>query len=384
MTFFVVIPLFIHTVVLYFREYQRDIEDVRKFLNLIRLDTVDSLEEVITEKKRLLNELPLEDLRIFQGEKIASDSSKTPFFTRVDSEKSLLWVGKNFSESEAEGLPIALDSWVEKWKYLEQYEYPLFITMRDQNGELVAGQAFDSQEKRVLVQQNIAGTGLILRLWVPLKAIRQYEINYYAFSVLSLLILVGLIGGGSAIVFVRRLAKPFDALCHTMERVSEGAIHVRYQPDKMGFELNMLGEQFNQTLDELLKRTEEVEKERIKRERLAQELKIGHEIQRSMLPASLPSFSGLDVAPGYIAAQEVSGDFYDLFQIDPHRLLFVVADSAGKGISACLYSLGFRSALRAFARSSRDLTEIVQKANELLMLDTADSGFFYHSLARSL
>ena len=175
---------------------------------------------------------------------------------------------------------------------------------------------------------------------------------------------------------MRRMAKPFKALCHTMQRVSEGALHVRYPSDEMGYEINALGEQFNTTLDELLRRTKEAEQERLNRESLLQELKIGHQIQRSMLPVSLPELPGLDVAPGYLAAHEVSGDFYDLFPLDDHRFLFVVADSAGKGISACLYSLGFRSALRAFAVAGNSLSNIIQQANDLLLLDTGDSGFF--------
>jgi sigma-B regulation protein RsbU (phosphoserine phosphatase) len=115
---------------------------------------------------------------------------------------------------------------------------------------------------------------------------------------------------------------------------------------------------------------------KIERERLAQELKIGREIQLSMLPASLPEYPGLDLSPGYLAALEVSGDFYDLFPLDDHRLLFVVADSAGKGIPACLYSLGFRSALRSFAVSGASLSEMVRQSNDLLLLDTGESGFF--------
>ncbi len=378
MTLFVVLPLVVHTVFLYFREYQGDIDTVNIFLNIVRRDKVDFFQQVIAEKKGLLSESPIEDLHQFGAKNIPSEPNVPVdgFFTRVDLQNHAFWVGKNFSSGEAIGFPVHLDEWIEKWRYLEKYEYPLFMTIQDQKGELVAGRAFNSAEKRVVVQEQIGDTGLILKLSVPESAIQVQELKYHAFSVMSLLVFVGLLGGGGVILFARRIAKPFEALCHVMERVSEGAVHVRYEPDKMGFEINTLGKQFNQTLDELLKRTEEVEKERIKREKLAQELKIGHAIQLSMLPASLPSFSGLDVAPGYIAAQEVSGDFYDLFQIDSDRLLFVVADSAGKGISACLYSLGFRSALRAFAGSSRFLAEIVQRANELLMLDTADSGFF--------
>lgn len=381
MTLLIVIPLFIHTIFLYLREYQGDINTVRIFLSLVRQDKVQFLEEIISEKQQMLENLTLDldphQIEIFHAEEIAPSfpEKKSPFFTRVNWEKHWLWVGRNVSPKTALGLSIDLDYWLSQWKYLEQYSFPLFIEICNEEGRILCGSS-SPEEKNVIEQEKIDDSELFLRLSVPLKAVQHYEISYYAYSVFTLIVLIGALGGGAVILFARRISKPFKDLCQTMERVSEGKIHCRYRIDPMGFEINTLGERFNQTLDELLKRTQEVEKEKIHRERLAQQLKIGHEIQKSMLPASLPTFSGLDLAPGYAAALEVSGDLYDFFQIDSDRILCLVADCAGKGIPACLYSLGFRSALRAFAKIGKNLSEIVKRANELLILDTAESGFF--------
>ena len=377
-TILLVLPLFIHTSILYIREYKSDIATVKNLLKIAQGGRVELFQELIEEKGKILDYLSthLDQIEVFEAEGIDPNSESDPIFTRIDPDQHLLWVGKNINETEAIGIPLQLDEWVSKWQYLKKFQYPIVISLKDQNGSLVAGDALDLKQKWITVQTEVPQAHLVLELSVPLLAIQRYEIGYYSFSVFTLVILIGLVGGGIAFVFTRRIAKPFEALCKTMERVSEGAVHARYSPDEMGFEINALGEQFNLTLDELLKRTEEAERERIDRERLAQELKIGREIQLSMLPKDLPPFPGLDLAPGYLAAQEVSGDFYDLFPIDSHRLLFVVADSAGKGIPACLYSLGFRSALRAFALEGSSISEIVRQANDLLILDTGDSGFF--------
>ena len=56
MTFFVVLPLFIHTFFLYFREYQEDVGMVKTFLELIARAATESLEEVTKEKKTGLGE----------------------------------------------------------------------------------------------------------------------------------------------------------------------------------------------------------------------------------------------------------------------------------------------------------------------------------------
>jgi len=377
----IVLPLFVHTVFLYFLEYQADINNVRTFLTVFLQAETSHLEEIIQEQKKTIESLDPSSLKP-QGKALGvqqiSSSSKEQqsFFTRVDPEKHLLWVGKNGIDGKALGLSIDLAAWISGLNYLKQYQFPVFASLQDAKGGLLVGRLPNAEEKQMLVQSEVGDTGLKFELAVPVKAIQLYEIRYYAFSVFTLLVLIGVVGGVAVYFFAKRLAKPFDELCRTMQRVSDGAIHARYRSDEMGFEINTLGEQFNQTLDELLKSTQEAQTEKVHRERLAQQLKIGHEIQRSMLPASLPTFSGVDLAPGYVAALEVSGDFYDLFQIDSDTLLCVVADCSGKGISACLYSLGFRSALRAFAKAAGDLSEILKKANDLLILDTGDSGFF--------
>ena len=96
----------------------------------------------------------------------------------------------------------------------------------------------------------------------------------------------------------------------------------------------------------------------------------------SMLPSEIPELKELDIATGFIPAKEVGGDFYDLFMPKDKKLVVSIADTSGKGISACLYSLGIRSMLRSFCSITQNLHEIIKKANELFMKDTKDTGTF--------
>ncbi len=190
----------------------------------------------------------------------------------------------------------------------------------------------------------------------------------------ALFLLILALGGSITWWLVRRMAKPLKSLNNVMARVEEGHMHARFQKDLFGFEINALGEHFNRTLDALIEQMEEVKKERLGRERLLSELKIGHEIQKSILPKKLPAFPGLKIAAGFVAATEVAGDFYDLFEQE--NLMISIGDASGKGISACLYAFLLRSMLRAFSSTSSDLKEIIQKTNSLFCQDTGDSGYF--------
>src|SRR3990167_2951711 len=251
--------------------------------------------------------------------------------------------------------------------------FPTSLAFIGKNGEVLAGV---KQETPFYVEEPIAQTSMSLYLSISTEVVSQLSKTSYFFHFLFLFFFIAIVGGAIVAIITRRIARPFNMLCDTMRRVSEGAFHARYVPDRMGFEINVLGQQFNETLDQLLFTQEEAEKERIGRERLAQELKIGHEIQVNLLPTHLPQFKGLDVFAGFVPSREVGGDFYDLFSIHGGKLLIAIADTAGKGVSACLYSLGLRSMLRALASTGKSLSEIVLEANRLFWQDARDSSMF--------
>jgi len=86
-------------------------------------------------------------------------------------------------------------------------------------------------------------------------------------------------------------------------------------------------------------------------------------LQRSLLPAALPTVPGLEAAARYRAGQdgtEVGGDWYDLFAVADGRIAMVVGDVVGRGLKAAARMGTVRTALRAYAldaASPRDTLE---------------------------
>jgi hypothetical protein len=74
-------------------------------------------------------------------------------------------------------------------------------------------------------------------------------------------------------------------------------------------------------------------------------------LERSLLPAKLPSCPGLDFATRYVAAEQqtVGGDWYDLFTMPSGQLWIVVGDVAGHGLEAAIVMGRIRSAIRAYS-----------------------------------
>jgi sigma-B regulation protein RsbU (phosphoserine phosphatase) len=103
-------------------------------------------------------------------------------------------------------------------------------------------------------------------------------------------------------------------------------------------------------------------------------------LQRSLLPALLPSVPGLEFASRYVASgsSEVGGDWYDVFQLPSGRLWIVIGDVLGRGLMAAATMGRLRSALRAYA------TEYDDPATVLAKLDAQTEQFEPESMATVL
>ncbi|MEO6212330.1 MAG: FHA domain-containing protein, partial [Vicinamibacterales bacterium] len=78
------------------------------------------------------------------------------------------------------------------------------------------------------------------------------------------------------------------------------------------------------------------------------ELALAHEIQMAMLPRHFAERPELEMAAALIPARAVGGDLYDFLLVDD-TLWFIVADAAGKGVSAALFMAITRTLFRAVA-----------------------------------
>ncbi|MSR13892.1 MAG: GAF domain-containing protein [Gammaproteobacteria bacterium] len=109
----------------------------------------------------------------------------------------------------------------------------------------------------------------------------------------------------------------------------------------------------------------------VEQERLRKELELARAIQMSLLPSetNLPIF-GLN-----LPAHQVSGDFYDYFELPDGRIYFSIADVAGKGMNAALLMAKTTSLLRCLAKEIADPAILLAKVNREVY-ETASLGLF--------
>jgi PAS domain S-box-containing protein len=97
---------------------------------------------------------------------------------------------------------------------------------------------------------------------------------------------------------------------------------------------------------------------------------IAQTLQQSLLPPALPVLPGIDSAAGYFPAgdaNDVGGDFYDLFESEPGLWTVLVGDVAGKGAAAASLTSLARYTLRTASMLDSSPVHNLQLLNEVLL-----------------
>ena len=112
------------------------------------------------------------------------------------------------------------------------------------------------------------------------------------------------------------------------------------------------------------------------------ELDRAHQLQRNLLPKTVPSLPGYDLAGVCLSAAAVGGDFYDWYTLDD-GFQVVIADVMGKGIPAAIIGSSVRSLLRGASRFN-PLDRAVERVASDIEDDLSDTATFVTLFAARL
>ncbi|MDR3403969.1 MAG: SpoIIE family protein phosphatase [Chthoniobacter sp.] len=117
-------------------------------------------------------------------------------------------------------------------------------------------------------------------------------------------------------------------------------------------------------------------------QRVAQEFAFAREIQASFLPQSLPQLAHVHFAATYRPALNVGGDFYDVIELGPDEIYFVVGDVSGKGMPAALLMAQALSILRLIVKPGITPVAAMARWNAMLTGHTIRGMFITAMLGR--
>jgi serine phosphatase RsbU (regulator of sigma subunit)/pSer/pThr/pTyr-binding forkhead associated (FHA) protein len=121
----------------------------------------------------------------------------------------------------------------------------------------------------------------------------------------------------------------------------------------------------------------ELHSERLREERLRQEVALAREIQQGFLSTEFPdpAQAGYELFARVLPAREVAGDLYDFFSLADGRLAFFIGDVSGKGMPAALFMIAVRILGRHVGSAGDSPAEALAKLNAALAADNP-SGMF--------
>ncbi|MER6472602.1 PP2C family protein-serine/threonine phosphatase [Streptomyces collinus] len=98
--------------------------------------------------------------------------------------------------------------------------------------------------------------------------------------------------------------------------------------------------------------------------------RLARELQRALLPRTMPTVPGLSVAARYLPAGhgvDVSGDFYDLLRLDDTTVAAFIGDVEGHSIAAAALMGQVRTAIHAHATAGAPPDQVLARTNRLLV-----------------
>lgn len=186
--------------------------------------------------------------------------------------------------------------------------------------------------------------------------------------------LVALLGG---CWLAERISRPIVKLHSGVKEISDGNFTAKVQEQGF-FETVSLARTFNELGQKLQSYVGNLEEEIGRRKRFESEIKIVAQIQQAILPHIGDEFKREEFSLNVKLrpAKEAAGDFYDFFFIEENKLAMVIADVAGKGLSAAFFMTIAKTLINSICRYYPENPEsALEEANNILAQHNSESMF---------
>jgi len=113
----------------------------------------------------------------------------------------------------------------------------------------------------------------------------------------------------------------------------------------------------------------------VENERYTKELNIAKTVQRSLLPAKLEKSNYYDIIGYSESADEVGGDYYDVFKINEDKTILIIGDVSGKGTSAAFHMSQLKGIFHSLVQLQLSPKDFLIYANNALAKGLDKSSF---------
>jgi PAS domain S-box-containing protein len=120
----------------------------------------------------------------------------------------------------------------------------------------------------------------------------------------------------------------------------------------------------------------ETQKEELKSEFQRKELNQARDLQHYLLPPGSFTFPPYQVNCMSLTATEVGGDYYDYLTLPSGKLIIVIGDVSGHGLSSGLLMSMVKASLYSIVQDSADMDKVIQTLNNIVRLGGKQQKMF--------
>ncbi len=189
------------------------------------------------------------------------------------------------------------------------------------------------------------------------------------FSIIALIIVVVIIGVnyGVYLIVKKRVSKPAQIISKSMnDFITDGKRTDKKLEIGTDDEFAMISTAFNSMTDDIDNYIKNINSLTRQQEHQNAELQIAAGIQKGFLPKEHIIAPNYELRAVMTPAKNVGGDLYDYVPLDDHRVLAVIADVSGKGVSAAMFMAVTLMLIRQFAKLDLSPCEILCRTNNTL------------------
>ncbi len=112
----------------------------------------------------------------------------------------------------------------------------------------------------------------------------------------------------------------------------------------------------------------ELVKDKLKQQKIAQEMAIARQVQETILPQDIDDVDGTEIGAVYFPAREVGGDFYEILKLDDRRFMTIIGDVSNKGVPAALIMSACSAIIKSVLVSdpSISVSKLAETVNNLM------------------
>ena len=175
----------------------------------------------------------------------------------------------------------------------------------------------------------------------------DYQINKVKSAIYTLMILLLIISVLTGSLLAKTFMTPVNELNKGLvalrKRETETVINIENKD-----ELGKLGQAFNQMMAEI------------------KDMLMAGAVQKCLIPTGKQNIEGYDCIIYNKMAADVGGDYADLFELPDDKILFVIGDVNGHGVSSSLLAAMVKASVFMFANQNLPINEIVKNTSYMI------------------